>query len=72
MKLRFIVQGSALKSKGIKQLLEGIATLADVLELKTNANSNSVFLEANINKGFGPVATLIEQNDESKRRFYYF
>ena len=64
-----IVEGSALKNQGIDKLLDAIITLADVLELKANINRDAlgVILEANIDKGLGPVATLIVQNGTIKK-----
>ena len=64
-----IVEGSALKNQGIDKLLDAIITLADVLELKANINRDAmgIILEANIDKGLGPVATLIVQNGTIKK-----
>ena len=64
-----VVEGSALKNQGIDKLLDAIITLADVLELKANINRDAigVVLEANIDKGLGPVATLIVQNGTIKK-----
>lgn len=64
-----IVQGSALKNQGIDKLLDAILALADILELKANINRDAmgIILEANIDKGLGPVATLIVQNGTIKK-----
>lgn len=58
------VQGSALKNQGIDKLLDAIIAVSDMLELKANPNRDGygVVLEANMNKGLGPIATLIVQN----------
>ena len=58
------VQGSALKNQGINKLLDAITTVAEMLELKANPNRDGygVTLEANMDKGLGPIATLLVQN----------
>ena len=58
------VQTSAKKGTGIQELLETILTVADVEELKADPDriaSGSV-IEAKLDKGRGPVATLLVQN----------
>ncbi len=58
------VPTSARKGQGIDELLETILTVSDVLELKANPDriaSGSV-IEAKLDKGRGPVATLLVQN----------
>ena len=58
------VPTSAKNGDGIPELLETILTVADVLELKANANRNATgtVIEAKLDKGRGPVATLLIQN----------
>lgn len=58
------VKVSALQSKGIDELLEYILLLAEMAELKANpkAPASGVVIEANLDKGKGPVATLLVQN----------
>lgn len=52
---------SAKGNKGIKELLELVLLQADVLELKAidNKRANGVVIEAELNKGRGPTATVI-------------
>lgn len=58
------VKVSALNGKGIDELLEYILLLAEMAELKANpkAHASGVVIEANLDKGKGPVATLLVQN----------
>ncbi|MCM1264698.1 MAG: translation initiation factor IF-2 [Candidatus Gastranaerophilales bacterium] len=58
------VKVSALQGTGIDDLLEYIWILADIKELKANpkAEASGVVIEANLDKGKGPVATLLVQN----------
>lgn len=58
------VKVSALNGTGIDELLEYILLLADMQELKANpkAHASGVVIEANLDKGKGPVATLLVQN----------
>ncbi len=54
---------SARKKTGIRELLELILLQADVLELKANPNkrANGVVIEAKLDRGRGPVATVINK-----------
>lgn len=58
------VKVSALNGTGIDELLEYILLLAEMAELKANpkAHASGVVIEANLDKGKGPVATLLVQN----------
>ena len=58
------VRVSALQGTGIDELLEYILLVADVQDLKANpkAQASGVVVEANLDKGKGPVATLLVQN----------
>ncbi len=58
------VNVSALQGTGIDELLEYILLLAEVQDLKANpkAEATGVVIEANLDKGKGPVATLLVQN----------
>ncbi len=58
------VKVSALNGTGIDELLEYILLVADVEDLKANpkAEASGVVIEANLDKGKGPVATLLVQN----------
>ncbi len=66
------VQGSALKGDGIKELLEAINVLAETMELKANPNrlAYGSTIEANLDKGYGPVATLLVQNGTLEKGDY--
>lgn len=54
---------SAKTHEGIDTLLENILLVADVMELKANPNrrAGGVVIEARLDKGRGPVATLLVQ-----------
>lgn len=58
------VKVSALQGKGIDELLEYILLLAEVQNLRANktALATGVIIEAKLDKGKGPVATLLVQN----------
>ena len=58
------VNTSAKKGTGIQDLLETILTVADVKELKANPKKTATgtVIEAKLDKGRGPVATLLIQN----------
>ncbi len=55
---------SALQRQGIDELLEYILLVADMADLKANPKvpATGVVIEANLDKGKGPVATLLVQN----------
>ncbi|OIP54897.1 MAG: translation initiation factor IF-2 [Helicobacteraceae bacterium CG2_30_36_10] len=59
---------SAKSGMGIDELLENILITADVLELKANVNAmaKAVVVESSLEKGRGPVATVIVQNGTLK------
>lgn len=54
---------SALTGQGIEDLLENINLVAEVKELKANPNrrARGVVIEARLDKGMGPVATILVQ-----------
>ena len=58
------VKVSALQGTGIDELLEYILLVADIQDLKANpkAEASGVVIEANLDKGKGPLATLLVQN----------
>ena len=58
------VNVSALMGEGIDELLEYILLVAEVQDLKANpkAEASGVVIEAYLDKGKGPVATLLVQN----------
>ncbi|NNF77472.1 MAG: translation initiation factor IF-2 [Rhizobiales bacterium] len=57
------VQVSALKQTGLDKLLEAILLQAEILELKANPDrsADGVVIEAKLDKGRGPVATVLVQ-----------
>ena len=58
------VKVSALQGKGIDELLEYILLVAEIQNLRANktAQATGVVIEAKLDKGKGPVATLLVQN----------
>jgi translation initiation factor IF-2 len=62
------VKTSAKTGLGIKDLLESILVRSDVMELKANPNKPAVgtIVEAKIDKGRGPVATVLVQEGTLK------
>jgi translation initiation factor IF-2 len=64
-----VVPVSAKTGEGIDTLLEQILLQAEVLELKAsiNAPAKGVVIEARLDKGRGPVATLLVQSGTLKR-----
>ena len=59
---------SAKTHMGIDKLLESILLVAEMLELKANPNraAKGIVIEAKLDKGRGPVATLLVQNGTLK------
>ena len=59
-----LVEVSAKQKKGIDKLLETLLALADLRELKANPDAPAVgtVLESRVDKGRGPVATILVQN----------
>ena len=57
------VEVSAITGMGLDKLKEAIALQAEILELKANANrpAEGVVVEAKLDKGRGPVATVLVQ-----------
>ncbi|PYT58799.1 MAG: translation initiation factor IF-2 [Acidobacteria bacterium] len=62
------VEVSAKKKQGIDKLLETILLVADLRELKANpdAPATGTVLESRVDKGRGPVATILVQNGTLK------
>ena len=58
------VEVSAIKGTGLPELLEAIALQAELLELKANPNraASGAVIEAQLDVGRGPVATVLVQN----------
>jgi len=63
------VEVSAKTGQGIDDLLEGILLQAEVLELSAakDANAKGIVIEARLDKGKGPVATVLVQGGTLKR-----
>ena len=59
---------SAKTGEGIKELLEMILLTSDILELRANANrrARGMVIEAQLDKGRGPVATVLVQKGTLK------
>ena len=55
---------SALKKTGIDELLESVLLIAEVKEYKANPNrrAKGIVIESKLDKGRGPVATILVQN----------
>ncbi|MEO9823649.1 MAG: translation initiation factor IF-2 [Paracoccaceae bacterium] len=58
------VEVSAIKGTGLDELLEAIALQAEILELKANPDraASGAVIEAQLDVGRGPVATVLVQN----------
>ncbi len=63
-----VVKVSAKTGMGISELLETILITAEMLELKANPNrtAKGVIVEAKLDKGKGPMATILVQNGTLK------
>ncbi len=59
---------SALTKKGIDDLLESVLLVAEVKDLKANPNrrAKGIVIESKLDKGRGPVATVLVQNGTLK------
>ncbi|WP_031489394.1 translation initiation factor IF-2 [Ureaplasma canigenitalium] len=66
------IKGSALKNEGIDELLDGILLVAELNNYKANPNrlAFGTTIEANLDKGLGPIATLLVQNGTLKKGDY--
>lgn len=66
------IKGSALKGDGINDLLQAINLIADLKEYKANKNALAygTIIEANLDRGYGPLATLLVQNGTLKKGDY--
>ena len=63
------VEVSAITGQGIDELLEAIALQAEILELKANNKraAHGAVIEAQLDVGRGPVATVLVQNGTLKQ-----
>lgn len=66
------MKGSALQKDGISELLEAIQLISDVNEYKANPQrlAYGTVIEANLDKGYGPLATVLVQNGTLKKGDY--
>tara|TARA_B100000686_G_scaffold123004_1_gene130270 strand:- start:1422 stop:3656 length:2235 start_codon:yes stop_codon:yes gene_type:complete len=64
---------SATKKKNLDKLKENIALQADLLDLKSNFEgfANGVILESRIDKGKGPVSTVLVTNGKLEKGNYF-
>jgi translation initiation factor IF-2 len=60
---------SAITGEGVEKLLENVALQAEVLELRANKNrpASGVVIEAKLDRGQGPVATVLVQSGTLRR-----
>jgi len=67
------VEISALKNEGIDELLETIQVVAEMKELKANPKreASGTVIEARLDKGRGPVATILVNNGTLKVQDYF-
>ena len=65
---------SAVTKEGLDTLLEMIILVAEMKELKANPNKNArgAIVEAQLDKGRGPVSTVLVQSGVSFMRFSRF
>ncbi|WP_417523264.1 translation initiation factor IF-2 [Marinovum sp.] len=63
------IEVSAITGQGLDELLEAIALQAEILELKANPNraAHGAVIEAQLDVGRGPVATVLVQNGTLKQ-----
>lgn len=63
-----VCQVSAKTGQGVNELLETVLLVAEMLELKANPNrlAKGIIIEAKLDKGRGPVATVLVQNGTLK------
>ncbi|MBR1925337.1 MAG: translation initiation factor IF-2 [Clostridia bacterium] len=63
-----VVPISALTGQNVEKLLEMVLLVADMQELKSNPNSNALgmIIESKLDKGKGPIATIIVLNGTLK------
>ncbi len=56
-----VIKGSAKSGDGLNELLDAIILTSEMLELKANPDrfANGIVIESNLDKGFGPVATVL-------------
>ena len=67
-----VVNVSAITGEGIEELLETIFVLAEVCDIKSNPNrtASGIIIEAKLDKGKGPVATVLVKNGTLRQADY--
>ena len=62
------IEVSAKSGEGVDDLLDAVLLEADLLELKANPNrkARGIIVEAKLDKGYGPLGTLLVQNGTLK------
>lgn len=63
------IKGSAIRNEGIDDLLDAIQLVADIKQYKANPHrfAYGTIIESNLDKGYGPVATVLVQNGTMKK-----
>lgn len=66
------IKGSALQKEGINELLDSIQLLSEIKNYRANPNrfAYGTIVESNLDKGYGPLATIIVQNGTLKKSDY--
>lgn len=66
------IKGSALQKEGINELLDSIQLLSEIKNYRANPNrfAYGTIVESNLDKGYGPLATIIVQNGKLKKSDY--
>lgn len=67
-----VVNTNAKAGEGIKELMDAILLQAEIMELKSNANKkgSGVVIEAKLDKGMGPVATVVNKSGTLRKGDY--
>ncbi len=66
------VEGSALQKTGINELLQSILLISDINQYKADYNrlAFGTVIESNLDKGYGPMASVLIQNGTLKKSDY--
>lgn len=66
------IKGSALQKEGIQELLESIQLISELNQYRANPDrlAYGTVIEANLDKGYGPLATILVQNGSLKKGDY--
>ena len=73
MAILYLLKFQLKKKKNLDKLKESIILQAELLDLKApkEGNAKGVVLEAKIDKGKGPVSTILVTNGELKKGNYF-